>query len=95
MKFREGTSKAGKPYAGNFCSNKECDNVVWEEAKPQPDRHEEIMNGIRMIWKKIDDLGIKIDELSERVSNIESTTMPPEEHLKEGELEIPIYDEEQ
>lgn len=61
MNFREGTSKAGKPYAGNFCSNKECDYVEWQEAKPQADKHDEIMNGIRMNWKKIDELEKKMD----------------------------------
>ena len=39
MEFRQGVNKAGKPYAGNFCTNQNCKNVVWvstQNASQQP-----------------------------------------------------------
>ena len=44
VNFREGTSKAGNPYAGNFCSNKECDYVEWQESKPQPTNEDNMIS---------------------------------------------------
>ena len=61
MNFREGTSKAGNPYAGNFCSNKECKFVEWEESKPQP-TNEDILSAIRKVWDRIDEIGKQLDK---------------------------------
>lgn len=55
VNFREGTSKAGNPYAGDFCSNKECDYKNWHEAKPQP-TNSDIIEAVRKVWHKIDKL---------------------------------------
>lgn len=61
---------------------------VSEKQEAEQGKHEEILSAIRQIWKKIDDLENLIRTINEK-TNI------PEEHLKEGELEMPIYDEEQ
>jgi len=29
LKFKEGVSKTGKPYKGNFCTNRACKYVEW------------------------------------------------------------------
>lgn len=53
---KQGVSKAGNPYNGNFCENKKCDYKEWLEAEPQPDRHEEIMGALRHIFELLQEI---------------------------------------
>ena len=79
VKFKEGTSKKGNPYAGNFCTNKECDYVEWQESKPQP-TNSDIIEAIRKVLHKLDKL--------------EKNLVKDQEHnVPINQEDIPIIDE--
>ena len=65
----------------------------WNEISAKQDaensKHDELMNAIRQVWDKLDKLEKSLAKYPDQEPNV------PEEHLKEGEPEIPIYDEEQ
>ena len=66
---------------------------TWKETSAKQEKenskHEELMNAIRQVWDKLDKLEKNLAKYPDQEPNV------PEEHLKEGEPEIPIYDEEQ
>jgi len=75
----------GQQMNSNFEFNEKYKN--WQEVSAsqakENDKHDEIMEGLRGVWKKVDDVEKKIDALG----------VPRTERLKQGELEEPIRDE--
>ena len=83
---------------GNFEYDSKWKN--WKEIsvaqEKENSKHDEIMNALKEIWSKIDDLekgGWTKKEMKDIEKNGFNGEVPPEEHLREGELEIPIIDE--
>lgn len=63
---RAGTSKAGKPYSGTFCTNRSCDYKEWDprpsqqataqsspEATQSPQSNDKVVEGLRAIYAAI------------------------------------------
>jgi len=75
----------GQQMTGNFEYDTKWKN--WQEVSAaqakENDKHDEIMEGLRGVWKKVDDVEKKIDALG----------VPRTERLKQGEIEEPIRDE--
>jgi len=78
--------KIGQQFQGNFEYQTKWKNwkEISEKQAEESSKHDELLNGIRKCWDKIDEVEKKIDALG---------VPRTEETLKQGELEEPIREE--
>jgi len=84
--FNDHRDKIGQQFQGNFeyqAKWKDWKEISEKQAE-ESSKHDELLNGIRKCWDKIDEVEKKIDALG---------VPRTEETLKQGELEEPIREE--